>query len=128
MPDLQFFPQRPSTHPMIYAYSDIAYPGCLKVGFTAVDVDKRVAQQYPTKRPDGKVPYRILLRESAMYPDGGSFTDRDVHAMLRRKGVRSAGGEWFRCGVDDVRAAVIAVRSRTLNAENRTRTFKMRPE
>ena len=42
MPDLQFFPQRPETHPMIYAYSDIAYPGCLKVGFTAVDVDKRV--------------------------------------------------------------------------------------
>ena len=128
MPDLQFFPQRPAAHPMIYAYSDVAYPGCLKVGFTAVDVDKRVSQQYPTKRPDGRVPYRILLRESAMYPDGGSFTDHDVHAMLKRRGVKSAGGEWFRCGVDDVRAAVIAVRSRTLNAENRTRTFKMRPE
>ena len=128
MPDLQFFPQRPDTHPMIYAYSDVAYPGCLKVGFTAVDVDKRVAQQYPTKRPDGKVPYRILLRESAMYPDGSAFTDHDVHAMLKKKGVKSAGGEWFRCGVDDVRSAVIAVRSHTLNVENRTRIFKMRPE
>lgn len=128
MPDLHFFPQRPDTHPMIYAYSDVAYPGCLKVGFTAVDVDKRVAQQYPTKRPDGKVPYRILLRESAMYPDGSAFTDHDVHAMLKKKGVKSAGGEWFRCGVDDVRSAVIAVRSHTLNVENRTRAFKMRPE
>ena len=128
MPEMQFFPQRPASHPMIYAYSDIAYPGCLKVGFTAVDVDKRVAQQYPTKRPDGKVPYTIVLRESAMYADGGSFTDHEVHAMLNRKGFKSVGGEWFKCGVNDVRAAVIAVRSHTLNEENRTRTFRMRPE
>ena len=32
--------QRPASHPMIYAYSDVTYPGCLKVGFTAVDVDR----------------------------------------------------------------------------------------
>lgn len=128
MPDVSFFPPRPASHPMIYAYSDVAYPGCLKVGFTAVDVDKRVAQQYPTKRPDGKVPYTIVLRESAMYADGGSFTDREVHAALKRRGIRPAGGEWFKCGVKDVRAAIIAVRNRTLNTENRTRTFKMRPE
>ena len=50
---------RPQAHPMIYAYTDTQYPGCLKVGYTAVDIDKRVAQQYPTKRPDGKVPYKI---------------------------------------------------------------------
>ncbi|MBR4234911.1 MAG: GIY-YIG nuclease family protein [Clostridia bacterium] len=128
MPNMQFFPQRPASHPMIYAYSDVAYPGCLKVGFTAVDVDKRVAQQYPTKRPDGKVPYTIVLRESAMYADGGSFTDHDVHAMLRRKGFQAVGGEWFRCRKEDVLAAIIAVRNRTLNVENRTATFKMRPE
>ena len=57
------FTQKPTTFaPMIYAYSDIAYPGCLKVGYTSVDIDKRVAQQYPTKRPDGKVPYEIVGR------------------------------------------------------------------
>lgn len=44
MSELKVFPQRPESHPMIYAYSDVAYPGCLKVGFTAVDVDTRVAQ------------------------------------------------------------------------------------
>lgn len=66
-----FFPQRPESHPMIYAYTDVSYPGCLKIGYTSVDVDKRVAQQYPTKRPDGIVPYKIVLRESAMYPNGG---------------------------------------------------------
>ena len=42
-----FFPQRPTTHPMIYAYEDTnpQYRGLLKVGYTTVDVDRRVAQQ-----------------------------------------------------------------------------------
>ncbi len=57
-----FFPPRPATHPMIYAYEDTnpQYAGLLKVGYTAIDMDKRVAQQYPTKRPDGSIPYRFL--------------------------------------------------------------------
>ena len=115
---------------MIYAYQDTnpQYAGLLKVGYTAIDVDKRVAQQYPTKRPDGRVPYRIVYRASAMYPDGGSFTDHDVHKVLRRKKIPAVGGEWFRCTVDDVAAAVLAVRSRTANVEDRTRDFPMRPE
>lgn len=128
--DSFFFPQRPESHPMIYAYEDTnpQYRGLLKVGYTAVDVDKRVAQQYPTKRPDGSVPYRIVLRESAMYPDGASFTDKDVHKMLLHKQIECEGGEWFRCTVDDVRSAIVAVRTHTTNDENRTLTFGMRPE
>lgn len=121
---------RSDAYPMIYAYSDSnpIYNGLLKVGFTAHGVEKRVAQQYPTKRPDGKVPYKIVFAESAMYEDGGSFTDTDIHRMLLKKGVTGVGGEWFRCTADDVRAAWIAVKSRTLNIENRTQTFSMRPE
>ena len=74
-----FFPQRPDSHPMIYAYEDTnpQYKGLLKIGFTSIDVDKRVAQQYPTKRPDGSVPYRIVYRENAMHADGSSFTDHE---------------------------------------------------
>lgn len=122
--------QRSAFHPMIYAYEDTnpQYKGLLKVGYTAVDVDERVAQQYPTKRPDGSVPYRIVLRESAMYADGGSFTDRDVHRKLQEKEIPRMGGEWFRCTVKDVQAAIVAVRNHTDNDENRTQTFKMRPE
>ncbi len=125
-----FFPPRPSAHPMIYAYADTTpqYAGLLKVGYTAIDVDKRVAQQYPTKRPDGRVPYRIVYRASAMYPDGSSFTDHDVHRALKRRRIPAVGGEWFRCTADDVAAAVLSVRSRTANAEDRTRDFPMRPE
>lgn len=130
MNESSFFPQRPESHPMIYAYEDTnpQYRGLLKVGYTAVDVDKRVAQQYPTKRPDGSVPYRIVLRESAMYPDGASFTDKDVHKMLLHKQIECEGGEWFRCTVNDVRSAIVAVRTHTTNDENRTLTFGMRPE
>ena len=64
MPQPDFFPQRPAVHPMIYAYRDRNpdYDGLLKVGYTEKDVDRRVAQQYPTKRPDGKVPYEIVYR------------------------------------------------------------------
>lgn len=130
MAEMEFFPQRPDSHPMIYAYEDTnpQYKGLLKVGYTAIDVDKRVAQQYPTKRPDGSVPYRIVLRESAMYPDGSSFTDHDVHRVLRKKQITGMGGEWFRCTVNDVKAAIAAVRTGTANVENRTQTFAMRPE
>ena len=127
---LDFFPQRPSLTPMIYAYEDLnpEYKGLLKVGYTEVDVDRRVAQQYPTKRPDGKIPYRIVLRESAMYPDGNSFSDHDVHRALKKKRVIAAGGEWFRCTADEVRAAILAVQTHTENIENRTERFNMRPE
>ncbi len=130
MPQMDFFPQRPAVHPMIYAYRDLNpdYDGLLKVGYTEKDVDRRVAQQYPTKRPDGKLPYEILYRSSAMREDGSCFTDRDVHRMLRRRKITGVGGEWFRCTVDELEAAVLAVKTDTLNEENRTRSFSMRPE
>ena len=52
--DREFFPPRPDVQPMIYAYEEDnpKYTGMLKVGYTSIDVEKRVAQQYPTKRPD----------------------------------------------------------------------------
>jgi len=125
-----FFPQRPESHPMIYAYSDAnpQYRGLLKVGYTEKDVEKRVAQQYPTRRPDGLVPYRIELAESAMRSDGSCFTDHDVHRMLRHKRVENVGGEWFRCSVAEVIAAIVAIKTNTTNVENRTLTFALRPE
>ena len=130
MPSMDFFPPRPAAHPVIYAYEDTnpQYKGLLKVGYTSRTVEKRMAEHYPTKSPDGVVPYRDVLRESAMYPDGGSFTDHDVHRALQFRHIPGVGGEWFRCTPEEVRAAVVAVRTGTANQENRTRTFAMRPE
>ena len=124
-----FFPPRPKSRPKIYAYEDThpQYAGLLKVGYTTVDVQSRVAQQYPTRRP-GPPPYRIVLEEIAMRNDGTVFTDHEVHRMLRINGIKNPEGEWFRCPVDNVKAAIIAVRTGQLNEENRSLDFRMRPE
>ena len=130
MANKEFFPPRPESHPMIYAYADSnpQYKGLLKVGYTEKDVERRVAQQYPTKRPDGLVPYKIVLAESAMRNDGTCFTDHDVHHLLRKKRVNNVGGEWFHCTAEEVKAAIVAIKKGTSNIENRTQTFALRPE
>lgn len=132
MKEEDFFGQRPEAAPVIYAYElpgVAGHAGYLKVGYTRRDVETRVAEQLHASA----VPYRIVLREPAMRPDGSSFTDREVHAALRRRGVRqlNAGedrNEWFRCDADTVRSAILSVRYRRENAENRSRSFRMRPE
>lgn len=124
-----FFPPRPDARPTIYAYADTnpQYDGLLKVGYTTKTAQERVAEQYPTAKP-GKPPYRILVEEPAMRNDGTVFTDHEVHRRLRTVGVKNEAGEWFRCNAGQVKAAIIAVRTGTLNEENRTFDFKMRPE
>ena len=127
-----FFAPRPSITPTIYAYAlkgVDSHRGYIKVGYTERDVATRIAEQMHTSA----VPYEILFQYSAMRPDGSCFTDKDVHAVLRKKGYPqfNAGedrNEWFRCDVNAVKAAILAVRDGTENIENRTLTFKMRPE
>ncbi|MBI9052006.1 MAG: GIY-YIG nuclease family protein [Anaerolineaceae bacterium] len=130
MANNEFFPQRPASHPMIYAYSESNphYKGLLKVGYTEKDVERRVGQQYPTKRPDGLLPYQIVLSESAMRNDGTCFTDHDLHRVLLKKGFGRVGGEWFSCTAEDVKAAIVAIKTGTANLENRIHTFALRPE
>lgn len=129
MAQKDFFPLRPEANPKIYAYEDTnpLYSGLLKIGYTTKDVQQRVAQQYPTLRP-GKPPYCIVLEESAMRHDGSSFTDHEVHRYLRKQGIANPEGEWFRCSKREVKAAIISIRERRENEEQRTETFSMRPE
>jgi len=126
-----FFPRRPIVSPSIYAYEEpgnAELKGFLKIGFTSTDVQKRVAQQYPTARP-GKPPYKIVLEESAMKKDGSSFTDHEVHRMLQKRGfLNPKKTEWFKCSVDDVKSVILAIRNNEDFEESRTRDFKMRPE
>jgi len=125
----EFFPPRPNSRPTIYAYEDTnpQYAGLLKVGYTTKSAQERVAAQYPTLKP-GKPPYQIHLEESAMRNDGTVFTDHEVHSHLRMSGIKNPEGEWFKCAVSQVKAAILAVKGGTLNDENRTFDFKMRPE
>jgi hypothetical protein len=125
-----YFPQRPEIHPSIYAYRDKNpdHSDFLKVGYTEIDVEKRVAQQFPVIQPGEGKPYEIVFAESAMRADGSSFMDHAVHKKLAANGFENVGGEWFRCTADDVRNAWLAVRDRTSYERERTEDFSMRPE
>lgn len=130
--EIEFFAPRPEITPTIYAYELVnvaSHKGYLKIGYTERDVETRVAEQMHTSA----VPYKIGLKASAMRPDGSCFTDHDIHAALKKKGIKQlhAGddkNEWFKCDLNTVKAAIIAVRDGFANIENRTQTFKMRPE
>lgn len=122
-----FFPPRSQTTPTIYAYQlpDVStHKGWLKVGFTDRNAQDRIAEQLKTSR----VRYKIVLDEPAMCPDGSAFTDRDVHRYLRNHGVQNPEGEWFVCTIDQVKAAILALRTGVDTDEQRTCTFGMRPE
>lgn len=128
----EFFIQRPSVTPTIYAYclSGVkSHEGYIKVGYTDRDVETRVTEQLHISG----VAYKILLKQSAMRSDGSCFRDTDVHAVLRRKGFRQLNegvdkNEWFACTVNDVVSAILELREGIVSQENRTLTFKMRPE
>ena len=129
---INFFIPRPEVTPTIYVYELIgvnSHKGYLKIGYTERDVETRVAEQMHTSA----VPYKIIYKASAMRPDGSCFTDHDIHNVLRKKGYQqlNAGddrNEWFKCDLNTVKAAIIAVRDGNANIENRTQSFKMRPE
>lgn len=123
----EFFPSRPEANPTIYAYElpDVAtHKGLLKVGYTSRTSQNRIAEQLKTAR----LKYNIVLEASAMRNDGSAFTDTDVHRLLRKKGIANPEGEWFRCTVKDIAAALIEIQSGIKNEENRTLNFGMRPE
>lgn len=122
----KFFPARPNTTPTIYAFSSTHpdHAGLLKIGYTERDAASRIAEQFPP----GVKPYKIEINEPALRDDGTTFTDREIHRYLRGKGFDNVANEWFRCKEKDVRAAMLAVRERSENIQDRTERFKMRPE
>jgi T5orf172 domain. len=130
--DMDFFPQRPDAHPTVYAYEFVdvvSHQGYIKVGYTERDVDTRIKEQVHTVA----IRYRLLGYWSAMKNDGSCFTDHDVHIVLKKRGCRQLNegedrNEWFKCNIDDVKAAITAIQTDTENLENRTQTFAMRPE
>ena len=112
--------------PRIYAYSDSRFTDCLKVGYTTKTAAERVAEQYPVKLPNQS--YKIELDEIAMREDGSFFTDHDVHKLLTKKNIQRINGEWFKCTLDTVKAALLEIKSGKRNEDNRTLNFGLRPE
>lgn len=128
----EFFIQRPSVTPTIYVYNlpqVTTHKGYVKVGYTDRDAVTRINEQMHTSG----LTANILYTESAMCSDGSIFTDKDVHRILRRKGFRQMNegndrNEWFSCSVNDVKAAIVELKTGIITDASRTATFKMRPE
>lgn len=127
-----FFVQRPAVTPTIYVYSlpqATTHNGYVKVGYTDRDPETRINEQVHTSG----LKAQILYTESAMCSDGSIFTDKDVHRILRRKGLHQMNegadhNEWFSCSVSDVKAAIVELKEGIITEASRTATFKMRPE
>lgn len=101
--------------------------GLIKVGDTTKSsVLDRIKQQLGTAYPhlDG---VELLLDEEAKAVNGMFFRDHDVHRALVAKGARK-DQEWFEATLDEVRAAVVAVRNGTSFISDRSDDFAMRPE
>ena len=78
---------RPAVVPTIYGYvlPDVKdHDGYIKIGYTDRDVETRIKEQLHA----AAIKFKVLFKESAMRPDGTCFTDKDVHKLLRRKGVK----------------------------------------
>lgn len=123
----EFFPPRPTTNPTIYAYELVGvstHEGLIKIGFTSRDAFSRVSEQLRTSG----LKYTIVFEESAMRNDGSSFTDHDIHRLLRKQGFANPDGEWFNCTLKDLQKAIREVKTGERTEANRTLTFGMRPE
>ena len=123
----EFFPPRPTTNPTIYAYELVGvstHKGLIKIGFTSRDAFSRVSEQLRTSG----LKYTIVFEESAMKRDGSSFTDHDIHRLLRKQGFANPEGEWFKCNLKDLQKAILEVKTGERTEANRTLTFGMRPE
>jgi len=107
--------------------------GLLKVGETTKPTAReRIKQQLNTPYP-GLKGVEILLDELAQRADGTWFGDRDVHRVLKASGVHAIraskrDSEKFEATLDEVKAALVAVRNDTAYDSQRTLDFPMRPE
>ena len=123
-----FFPPKPDISPKIYVYKLVgveSHRGLLKIGGTHRNVTDRIREQLGTANID----HRIELIESAIKNDGSTFSDHDVHRVLEKKGCkRVENREWFQCTTDDIKSAILELKTGRQFETGRDQTFKMRPE
>ena len=127
-----FFHPRSNRLPKIYGYTELTedYSGLIRIGYTERDLYLRMQEHYPTAAPEGIERYKILFEEPSMREDGTYFKDHQVHKILEKAGFKRSGSknDWFRCSVDDLKAAFIAVKEKTSIDLDRVFDFPLRPE
>lgn len=129
----QILKARPAVRPTIYGYilPDVPnHKGYIKVGYTDKEnVEQRIKEQLHT----AGLTHRTLFTVSAMRDDGTCFTDKDIHAVLKKNGYLQLNegednNEWFRISEKEVLAVIESVRNNTKYTVGRTAHFGMRAE
>jgi hypothetical protein len=99
------------------------------VGYTDRAVAQRIKEQLNAIKLPVTTPYDLLLVQTATTLDGLTFTDKAVHASLKKAGVHNVAGEWFEATKNEVVAAIEAVRAGTkLDSLKYKHSFGPRPE
>lgn len=135
--------------PMIYGYikywedengeiaqgATVGYKGKIKVGFTEKQtVEQRIEQQEHAVNKDIKT-YKLIFDAPAVDKDGNKFTDKDIHRILRKMGLKQlkdydSGNktEMFECTLDNLKNAYLCRYENRKFSPTRTENFKMRRE
>ncbi len=101
--------------------------GRYKVGYTGrPDPRVRIKEQTGTVYPGGEG-IVVHIDEPAVREDGTAFTDHDVHKVLDAAGIGRTS-EVVEASLDEIRAAIAAVRGWWPYDPSRTQAFGMRPE
>lgn len=129
----QILKARPLICPTIYGYilPDVPdHEGYIKIGYTDKDdVEKRIREQLHTPA----LSHKTLFKVSAMRDDGTCFTDKDIHAVLKKNGYLQFNNgadrnEWFKISEKEALAVIESVRNNTRYTAGRTAHFGMREE
>lgn len=96
--------------PQCYAYTTPGVPahdGWTKIGFTERDVKTRIKEQTHTVGVEPKIWWSMLAQ--FMTEPFTTFTDKDFHVYLKKKGVlRREGTEWFQIDPNTAKQEYIA--------------------
>ena len=121
------FPEKGKPDLKIYAWSttDVPkYAGCLKIGHTTREINKRIKESQGQTR----LSYKVEILESAYREDGTSFRDKDVRDRLEDKGFENVELEWMRCTPKDALDAIKEIRFYEAPRFERLNNFQMRQE
>ncbi|MFO1015010.1 MAG: hypothetical protein U1E50_14730 [Caulobacteraceae bacterium] len=119
-------PPKPEVSPRLYAYAIDApsHEGLLKIGQTARDVKQRIAEQTKT----AAIKPRIEMDEPATREDGSIISDFALREALKARSHEPWDGEWMRCTIADVLAALNDLRAGRPIQGVRDQTFRPRAE
>ena len=112
---------------------NISGVGLVKVGESKVGTNAmRIAGQHRTGAGVDPEIVHLFFEEEIRTPGGKWFADKALHKVLEGAGVKrvsrdNTGNEWFEATIEEVKAAIVALRNGTEVDFQRWQSYEMRP-